>query len=149
MDAGEGGAVVLMAVTVDIADFDRLRERIAKGIGDADLDELLDRLGAELAWETRKRLTSEKRSAEGVAWAPRRDPSETHPLLQRTNRLSSSIEHRVVPEGVEVGSNLIYAAAQMFGSPEQGILARPFLGIDEDDAKALETVAVEFLAEAL
>lgn len=138
-----------MAVTVDTADFDRLRARIAQGIGDADLDELLDELGAELAFQTRKRLTSEKRSAEGVAWAPRRDPSDTHPLLQRTNRLSASIEHRVVPDGVEVGSNLIYAAAQLFGSPEQGILARPYLGIDEDDAKALEGIAADFLAEAI
>lgn len=137
-----------MAVTVETADFDRLRERIAK-MGDVELDELLDDLGAELAFQTRKRLTSEKRSAEGVAWAPHRDPATMHPLLQRTNRLSGSIEHRVVPEGVEVGSNLIYAAAQLFGSPEQGIIARPYLGIDEDDAKALEAIAVDFLAEAL
>lgn len=137
-----------MAVTVDSRDFDRLRERISH-LDDVDLDELLDELGAELAYQTRKRLTVGKESPEGVPWAPRRDPGELHPLLQRTNKLSGSIEHRVTSDGVSVGSNLIYAAAQLFGSPEQGIAARPYLGIGPDDAEVLEDVAAHFLAEAI
>lgn len=135
-----------MAVTIDSADFDRLRTRIAR-MADVDVDPLLEKLGEELAFQTKKRL-SDKSAPDGSPW-PQRAQAAPHPLLERTRRLAGSIDHRSIQSGVEVGSNLVYAAAQLFGSPKQNIRARPYLGIGADDAEALEEVAVRFLGEAL
>lgn len=136
-----------MAVTVDIREFDRLRERI-RPLETVELDPLLEDLGRELAFQTKKRLLSDKRSPDGGPWAPRAQPA-AHPVLERSRKLASSITHQLIASGVEVGSSVVYAAPQMFGSPRQGIKARPYLGIGSEDAEALEEVAARFLGEAL
>lgn len=137
-----------MALQVDDREFDRLRARIAQ-LSSVELDPLLERLGEKLAEQTRERLLVEKASPDGRRWKPRRERGDGHPLENKSGLLIRSIDFRVIPEGVEVGSPLRYAAAQMFGSAAQHIPARPYLGLGPDDAPELERTAAEYLVEAV
>lgn len=89
-----------------------------------------------------------------LAARARRLASAKRPLIGESRRLSSEIAYAIGHDHVEVGSNLVYAAAQQFGArkgqfgttrrgtpiPWGEIPARPFLGLsprDRDDILAL------------
>lgn len=65
-------------------------------------------------------------------------------ILIDTARLKNSISYRLVSEGVEVGTNVVYAPRQHFGFPggpgrgHSRTPARPFLVVQDED---IETIA--------
>lgn len=67
-------------------------------------------------------------------------------ILQHRGHLKGGIHHRASHDGVEVGSDRVYARIQQFGGQagrgrKVTIPPRPFLGIDRDD----ETMIVDLL----
>lgn len=100
-------------------------------------DGLLDVVGATVETQTRRRITDLKAAPGGEAWpawsdeyAKRRPGGRS--LLMGEDNLLDSVTFLVVGQtGVEVGSNLIYAATHQFGDEDRGIPARPYLGISE------------------
>lgn len=133
----------------------------------SDKAELLDDIGAGLADNTRLRF-SDQTGPDGVRWKPSiRALAQGGETLRDTGRLMSSITHTVLANGVEVGTNVPYAAPLHFGAtirPTAGqflrfsipgagwatvseveLPARPFLGLDADDEQYVVDVIAQFL----
>lgn len=139
------------AVEIRLSGFDALSALLDRFTG-VDTSGLLDSLGTEMVSQTRERLLDTKTSADGKpweSWSP--DYAQTrhshHSLLVSEGNLDDSIQHLVDTSGVEVGSNLAYAATHQFGDDDRGIVARPYLGISQDNEDELVAVAELWLAE--
>lgn len=138
-----------------------------------DLTPLMQDIG-ELMVERTKQNFASGTSPDGVAWAPRSqttldayaargDRPKGGPLVGVTRSLSTTISYEADGQGVDWGSNMIYAAVMQFGAaqgefgarigkdkngrdffmtiPWGDIPARPYLGVGSEDERAiLETV---------
>lgn len=86
----------------------------------------LDEIGAQLVSSTRLRFVTQS-APDGAPWKPsaraRRQGGQT---LSDTGRLRRSITARVTPRGLQVGTNVAYAAPHQFGAeiPARTIRAR-------------------------
>lgn len=131
----------------------------------ADPTPLMQELGEVLLESTKARFKTGT-GPDGTAWAPkaestlaayraRKDRADPRPLIGPSRALSSTIAVFASAEGVEVGSNLVYAAVMQFGAgqgefgafvgkdrrgrdhshpiPWGDIPARPFLGVSDED----------------
>lgn len=137
------------------ARFRELRERFAN------LEPLLEAVGAEVESQTRRRLDAEKRGPDGEPWpawsaAYAAGRHGGHSLLRSEGGLLDSLRHEAGPEEAVIGSHLVYAAIHQFGGAAAGqaaLPARPYLGLaaaDEADLEALlERWAADRLREAL
>lgn len=130
---------------------------------------LLDVIGRKLAESSRMRF-EDQRAPGGQAWAPSaRAREQAGQTLVDTGRLRDSITHRVAGDGVEVGTNVIYAATHQLGAEIQArnapylafkigdrfvrvrkvsIPARPFLGVDADDEADILALSADYLEGA-
>ena len=90
---------------------------------------------------------------DGEPWKPsRRALEEGGQTLVDSARLRNSMTHVASADGVDVGTNVVYAAIHQFGSGDlekpKNIPSRPFLGLDDDDADAVLGVFRRRLAGA-
>jgi len=128
---------------------------------------LFDAIGAALVTSTQQRM-ERGQAPDGSVWPPSiRALAEGGKTLIDKARLFQSITHEASATGVEVGTNVIYAAVHQFGATieaktERGlrfrigdqfvtkqsvtIPARPFLGLDEADESMIENKVGEWLA---
>ncbi len=127
---------------------------------------LFDLVGAYLVTSTQKRF-EEGRSPEGQVW-----PQSVRALLTGgktlidSGRLLQSLTHNATDQGVEVGTNVIYAAVHQLGATikpvtaktlsfvigdrrvfakQVTIPARPFLGISNEDEPEIIKIAGNWL----
>ncbi|MGE4489277.1 MAG: phage virion morphogenesis protein [Kiritimatiellales bacterium] len=122
-----------------------------------DADRLSDEIGALVVSQTQERIANTKRGPDGDAWpdwsevyAQTRHGGQSLLFAEGNPGLLSSLTHLVQSGGVEVGSNLVYAAHHQFGSDKpsgrgSGVPARPYLGISSEDAEAIERLCVHFV----
>jgi phage virion morphogenesis protein len=132
--------------------------------------ELYDSVGRALVVSTQHRFEEEKDPA-GAPWpASIRALADGGKTLTDSARLVGSMTHNASDTGLEVGTNVIYAAIHQVGgtiTAKNGkalqfqiggqfvtvasvtIPARPFLGIDDDDEAEIEALAGEFLLAPL
>jgi len=158
--------------------------RIRINLDGTQLDTMLARVAATVA-DSRslfqyvclialEQMVSTAFRAQGPGWAPlspvtlRRRRKGSSAILQDTGRLRNSIVSRgagslfsLQPTSMEVGSNLVYAATQQFGRPDNRfyntpkgrpapIPARPFLPTAEDVAHLIASRKIErFIQEQL
>ena len=114
---------------------------------------ILDNIGRRLVTSTVNRFEREQ-APSGVPWLPsRRAQEEGGQTLKDTARLCQSITHRVVGDTVEVGTNVVYGAIHQFGGRagrghSTTLPARPFLGIDAGDRRAILRIVRRALGEA-
>lgn len=78
------------------------------------------------------------------------------PLEGESGMLRDMIHYTVLPDGVEVGSPMVYAAMQQFGGTKAqwphlwgDIPPRPFLGLSDEDKRQVLDIVSSFLGEAL
>ncbi|TBW58553.1 phage virion morphogenesis protein [Marinobacter halodurans] len=144
-----------VSLRTDFSDVDRLQTRIGR-LANPDRRALGEQLGSLVESQTRRRISEDQESPDGVPWAPwtaayakRRHGG--HSLLQGEGNLMDSIGFDVQDDHVEVGSNLIYARIhQEGGEPDMapgpaGIPARPYLGFSQDNLAEIEAVADRWL----
>lgn len=128
----------------------------------ADRGELLESLAQLGEQQTKRRISSEKESPTGEAWAAwssqyAESRHGGNSLLQGDGDLLDSIAAGK-PAGDEIawGSNLIYAAVHQFGHTfddawgkgiEATVPARPYLGLSADNEREMVMVAEDFLRE--
>ena len=136
------------------ADTALLRRRVADmaAVLQKNPEAAFDEVGQILAASTVLRF---ERGAgpDGEPWEPsRRALEEGGQTLVDSARLRNSITHVASADGVDVGTNVLYAAIHQFGSGDlekpKNIPARPFLGLDDDDADAVVGVFRRRLAGA-
>lgn len=130
---------------------------------------MYDAIGGSLVASTQRRF-EEGRAPDGNPWPPSiRALAEGGKTLVDTGRLMQSQTHIASETGVEVGTNLIYAAPHQFGATIRPVAApklrfrilgrwvsvdevtiprRPFLGIDEDDEREIIAIAEDFVGGA-
>lgn len=135
-----------------------------------DLSEMLESVGSVVESQTRRRITDEKTSPEGVPWAEwqesyaghqhgRNKGHKAHPgqlseagghsILELSGDLKDSIQFDVQGDSVIIGSNLIYARVHQEGFAEKNIPARPYLGLSDENRDEVEQMVRDFIEEAL
>ncbi len=144
-------------------------EALAKlALDPGDKRSLLDNIGSGVAESTRLRFIDQE-APDGTPWVPSlRAKHQGGETLRDTGRLMNSITHAVSGDTVEVGTNVPYAHPLHFGAtikPTGGkflhfrawpggpwarkstviLPARPFIGINDDDAQEIADVITAFL----
>jgi phage virion morphogenesis protein len=138
-----------------------------------DMTPVMQEIGEYLVASTRGRFP-EGRAPDGTAWAPKSPTTlkaygarksnrvDTRPLFGPSGTLSRNIFYRAFSDGVEVGSDRIYAAVMQFGAakgafgqtsrggpiPWGNIPPRPFLGLSEVDEGNILAIIGEWAARA-
>jgi phage virion morphogenesis protein len=127
---------------------------------------LFDLIGAMLVTSTRDRFERET-DPEGTPWPPSiRARLEGGRTLFDSGQLANSLTHEADDQGVEVGTNVLYAAIHQFGgtivpvsadalafsiggvpvfAQKVDIPRRAFLGLDAADRDAIIEIAEEFI----
>lgn len=122
--------------------------------------------GAQMVESTITRFENQA-SPEGVPWLPSmRAIVQSGETLRDTGRLMNSLTYIPLPEGVEWGTNVIYAATHQLGATirarnaeflkfktaygwrqakEVKIPARPFLGVNANDIEELKDIVAYVL----
>ena len=146
------GESPIMAVMTKLAGFDK--------------SAMFDGIGSELVTATQLRF-HDQHDVEGNPWKQSwRAKMQGGQTLRDTGRLMNSMTHNVLPNGVEVGTNVEYAHALHFGAnilpktaqylvfnvlgnwrkvKEVNIEARPFLGINADDERMILDIIEEHI----
>ena len=142
-----------VAIVVDIPQFEALQQRLAR-LSNTRIDELMEAVGAVVESQTRGRISEERKAPDGTPWAPWTEGYKAtrhggHRLLQAEGHLMDSLQSLVTADGVEVGSNLIYARIHQLGGEPVGmpIPARPYLGLSPENARELEEIIEAHFAE--
>lgn len=144
----------------------------------ADPGELLEAIGQTLVEGAVRRLSETNVGPDGVPWPVSRRAAFAGGRTQfKTGMagLAGSIQARALPNAVEVGSPLVYAAQRQFGGtieakPGRFLVfdaldeggnpikvfarkvtqpARPYLGISDEDADEIGALAVEFFEDII
>lgn len=135
----------------------------------ADLTPVMQEIGEQMVTTTKARFAAGE-APDGTKWAPKAQATldsyarrgqriDIRPLFGETGMLASQIFYEAAADSVEIGSNLIYAAAQQFGAaqgafgadkaghpiPWGTIPSRPFLGVSESD----ETTIIQIISDWL
>ena len=146
------GAGVRLSVEVDDAELREQLNRLVFRLANA--DPILDDIGRRLVTSTIQRFEREQ-APDGTPWKPSaRAEEEGGQTLTDTGRLRQSITHRVRGDGVEVGTNVVYGAIHQFGG-EAGrnksvtLPARPYLGVDAGDRRAILRIVRRALERAV
>lgn len=94
-------------------------------------------------------------SPDGTPWEPlnpkyaARKKKNADKILILDEFLRDTLAYEADADGVEFGSNRIYAATHQFGADDRGIPARPFLGISDDDEAEILEILRDFLADSV
>jgi phage virion morphogenesis protein len=129
--------------------------------------DLFDEIGASLVVSTQRRFEAGV-GPDGSPWPPSiRALAEGGRTLVDSGRLMQSLTHVPSDAGVEVGTNVLYAAIHQFGGTVRPVKAaalhfkllgqdifvdhvtipaRPFLGLDADDEREILAIAADYLA---
>ena len=136
-------------------------------LGGNDKTQLFNEIGISLAENTRLRF-SDQAGPDGTAWTPsRRAIAQGGDTLRDTGRLMASITHALLPDGVEVGTNVAYAPTLHFGATITAVSApylrfkipgggwarkksvtipsRQFLGVNDEDEETVLDLISAFL----
>lgn len=144
-----------VSLRTDFSGIERLQARIGR-LANPDRRALGEQLGSLVESQTRRRLSEDQESPDGVPWAPwtpdyAKSRHGGQSLLQGEGDLIDSITFDVQNDQVEVGSNLIYARIHQEGGEAgmapgpAGIPARPYLGFSNDNLAEIQAVADRWL----
>lgn len=137
-----------------------------------DRDDLTNAIGETLVSSAVRRLSTTQQSPSGESWPQSRRVEKKGGITQyHEGHLAGSILYRALPDAIEMGSPLVYAAQRQFGgeiTPKKpgGWLvfdtldehgkeikifakkvtqpARPYLGVSAEDADEIGDLAIEF-----
>lgn len=145
----------MAGVTFEISyeGMDRALRAVAE-LGEVERSELSEGIGALIENSTKRRIANEKTAPDGTPWdgwsegyaATRRSGQS---ILVGEGNLRDSIQFFATGDEVEVGSNLIYAATHQAGREEDGIPARPYLGLSARDERDIKDLIEDFVADVV
>lgn len=155
-----------VAIEFQLSELANVEQAIHKVTG-MDRFELLDSVGRMVQLQTRRRIMTEKTAPDGSAWTPNRRKT---PTLYASGALHDSIDYIVGAGQITVGSPLPNARIHQLGGeikPKNGealsfmagneritvksvtMPARPYIGISTDNAREIEAVVNDFVAEVV
>jgi phage virion morphogenesis protein len=126
-------------------------------LGGSSLDRISYDVGGLIEDQAKRRIDVTKTAPDGTAWLPWSEAyDETrnhakHSLLVSESHLEESIQNYTTGWSIMVGTNLEYARHQQFGSGRDagGIPARPYLGLSDEDRKAITDLVITRLEDLL
>jgi len=147
----------------------RAAERKVGEIAQADIEDLMKAIGAEVENQTKRRIKAGGPDPKGSPWddwteryagsdhgvkshqkhASAKRKSGGHSLLSLSGALFDSIQFEADDEKVIVGSNLIYAAVHQFGFKKQSIPKRTYVGLSTKNRADIEILIKDFIMDAL
>ncbi len=142
-----------MSVELDTSQLDTLVRGLSS-LAHPPLTSLLEAIGADLESSTRKRLSVTKADPDGALWAPwspgyaARRPQKGG-ILDLDGQLVDTIAWELEQDAVSVGSPMVYTMTHQAGDLSRGIPERAFLGISDDDAKAINDTVGAWMADLL
>lgn len=149
------GARIEVALDGDTGVIQQLQRLITKG---EQLGPLMNDIGEMLLFSHNQR-NAQSIEPDGTPWAPLSTatqalkPHHKNSPLRLNDILLQQLLYQADDNGLELGSNMVYAAMQQFGGttspksmiPGKDIPAREFIGLSSDDEQAvLEIVASYF-----
>jgi len=150
-----------MAALIEITapQLDALVRRVERA-AHADLGQLLELVGEQQVSAAQTRISRTKKSPSGARWAPwspryAQTRGTQHSLLVGEGSLRDSLtQQRDGRAAVLVGSTMEYAAAHLYGYPQRGLRARPFLDTDggfadPEDRAELRGLVEDWISEEL
>lgn len=143
------GASAGIQIDIDDAELQAGLKKLAARIGD--LTPFFRDIGEELLNSTRARFGTQTSPA-GVPWEAlspayqKRKRKNRDKILTLDGRLRGTLNYRVAPDELRIGTPLIYGATHQFGRPEQNIPPRPFLGLSDADREAILDALRDWLA---
>ena len=120
----------------------------------ADLTPFFRDIGEALLNSTRERFRTQT-APDGTPWAAlspgyrARKKKHADLILTLNGYLRGTLNYRVGPREVRIGTPLIYGATHQFGNPRRTIPARPWLGLSEDDETMILDALQDWLARDL
>lgn len=139
----------MAGVTFDISQGLLDAQALVQRMIDEDGDELLVSISELVVGQTKVRIYEEKRAPDSAAWpawsaeyAATRKPN--HSLLLSSGDLADSIQPFAAGGEAGVGSNLVYAATQQFGSEDGRVPARAYLGVSDENREEIELLAQDW-----
>lgn len=92
---------------------------------------------------------------DGTPWQPldpkyqARKKKNQDLILILDEYLQDTQDYNAADDGLEYGSNRIYAATHQFGAPDRGIPERPWLGLSDDDEAEILHIVNRYLSDAI
>lgn len=137
------GASVAIDDRALVAALQRLQQRVG------DLRPVYRDIGEQIQNQTKQRFRDQV-DPDGIPWADyaplddeyqARKEKNADKILVLNGYLANGIHYQATEEQVEIGSDKKYAATHQYGREADGIPARPFLGLsDEDKAEVLDII---------
>lgn len=132
-------------------------ERAFRGLQELGQDphEMLGLMGESLISSTQRRFETST-DKDGNPWKPSKRVLKKGGktlVIKGWEGLKGSISYNILPDSVEWGSHLVYAAIHQFGGHAgRGAVVpipqRAFLGVNDEDLDELEAIGYDFLADA-
>jgi len=145
------GASIINITYDDQAVKDRLK-RLAQVAGD--ISPALTEIGEHLIRSHQQRF-ADGVDPEGNDWEPlaestlARKKKNADKVLIEHGDLMGSLHYNNNGHELEFGTNLIYGATHQFGREGDGIPARPFLGISDDDQREIVNIIDDHILTAM
>jgi phage virion morphogenesis protein len=109
-------AGVALEIAIDDSELRAMLERAENIDASEELHAAWDAIGEAMVAKTQMRF-HEQHGPDGAAWPPSKAAiKEGRPTLIKTARLLQSMAHNLLDNGVEWGTNVIYAAVHQFGA---------------------------------
>ncbi|MBO2611221.1 phage virion morphogenesis protein [Shewanella algae] len=149
------GARIEVTLDGDTGVIQQLQRLVTKG---EQLGPLMNDIGEMLLFSHNQR-NAEGIAPDGTPWAPLSTatqalkPHHKNSPLRLNDILLQQLLYQADENGLELGSNMVYAAMQHFGGttspksmiPGKEIPAREFIGLSSDDEQAVLDMVVEYL----
>lgn len=143
-----------ISITIDIDDRE-IHAALTRLIGFGLNPSTVMRDLAEVGESTTKDRFRDGRAPDGNAWIPsRRVQDKGGKTLIKSSRLLNSIVSQASADVAQWGSNVVYAAIHQFGGKagrnrKVTIPARPFFGVNDNDAEILRDIVVMHITRVI
>jgi phage virion morphogenesis protein len=140
------------SVTIDDRDLLAALSRLQQAGGN--MRAVFNDIGELLLKSTSERFESEQ-SPDGEPWAlltvkyVTEKPYNYDKILVLDGYLLGSLDYQSSETAVQIGTNIKYGATHQFGRPDDGIIARPFLGLSASDKEEVLIRIAEHLRHAV
>lgn len=144
------GATIV--ITVDDKDLKAKLAKLESAV--ADMGEAFGDIGEYLLRSHRDRFERQT-SPEGVRWEPlsqdylEHKPKNKDKILVLDGHLSGELHYQIGEKELLFGTDSKYGATHQFGREQDGIPARPFLGVSSEDEKEIAEIVGDYLRDAL
>ena len=147
-------------IDVGIEEVGAVKKMLARApLSNADRERLLQDVGQIVEEQSKERFETQQSPA-GDTWKDLAEKTQAYylrrgwtgrSLLVGEGLLRDSMTHDIKDGAlaVLVGATMVYAAVHQFGFAKKKIPARPYLGISQDDARAVENAAAAFLGRII